>query len=98
MDTILSENYPVARKRHWCEDCGNWILPKIKYFCQVQVVDNEMQTWRAHIDCTEAVREYRHMSGLWYDEYTTLRNDLMPEDHAWLVENYPEVAARLCVL
>ena len=54
---ILSESYPVAKKRHICYLCGGHIEKGTKYYRQANKDGGDIMTFRAHTECWDLVNE-----------------------------------------
>lgn len=54
--TLLSESFPVARKRHRCIWCGDAIDPGTKYRRERSVYDG-MQDHAWHLECDSDAKE-----------------------------------------
>lgn len=57
MLTILKETYPVAKKEHVCEFCGEKILPSQKYNRQTNIYDGEIYDFITHQECRRVANE-----------------------------------------
>jgi hypothetical protein len=53
--TLLEEVRPVARRRHWCDYCGESIQAGTRYVRRRYVEDGEACTYKAHEACWEAM-------------------------------------------
>ncbi len=98
--TLLSTNWPVARKKYRCEQCQTPIEPGTKHRKEAGIWEGGFYTNREHTDCGEASHEIWLNAGLGYDEGIWLHEEYWNEPEftgAFLLEKYPEVAARLGV-
>ena len=59
--SLLSETWPIAKKRHRCIWCGEPILTGDKYLREKSVFDGHMQNHAWHPECDEDSKDYfRH--------------------------------------
>jgi hypothetical protein len=54
---LLSETFPVAKKRHRCIWCGQHIEPGEKYRRERSVYDGSMQDFAWHPECADDQQE-----------------------------------------
>ncbi len=54
MSDFGAYTYPVARKKHRCEWCGQPIPPHEKYVRYVGMWESEFQNWAMHQECHDA--------------------------------------------
>ena len=97
MITTLSEETPVARKPHRCEECGRTIPKGARYLRQSNADGSQAWTFKAHEDCVALGIAYRTKHRLW-DEYDWLPMwELADGDHLldqWR-GRYPHAVCRL---
>lgn len=94
-DITFNPTFQAARKRHICDHCAQPIAPGQQYMRVRGIWEGTPGVFRAHDDCHEASRTWRdHHDAMWY-EACLLCSDVEPEDHQWIVAEYPEVAERL---
>lgn len=65
---LLSQSYPIARKEHICEWCGEKIEKGEKYYRYVGFYDGNFQNTPLHLECAEAMD--KHLKEDMDDEYT----------------------------
>jgi hypothetical protein len=96
MITILEDGVHTCRKPQTCDQCLRLIEVGQRYRKQKTAGDGEFRTYRAHESCDAAYARYIDLAGLdpSYDE-PPLLNELGPEDHCWILEEFPDVAERL---
>ena len=93
MSSILSDEIRTCRKAKTCDQCLKLINVGDRYRRQVHTFDGFCE-YRAHEDCDKASVELHELAGLCSDESYTL-HEYGSEDKEFLIEKYPEVAARL---
>ena len=93
--TTLSIRISTSRKRHVCDQCGQYINAATKYSRTVGTWNGPFQTFREHLDCLKAANDYHYYAGFNYDEGVSLMNDLEWSDLDWLADRHPSVALRL---
>jgi hypothetical protein len=89
-------NIKATRKTHTCEGCGKKIPAGSSAYYWAGDCDGDFYSCYYHDDCRAAEVSWNEAREAWGDEYDSLcavRDE--PEDVAWLVENHPEVAARM---
>lgn len=96
MTTLISEREHTARKPHRCDECTTRIEPGQRYSLQVQS-DGELLTYKAHVECLAAARDYRQVCDLRDDDDSYPLRDSIDcgDDQEWLLAEYPIVADRL---
>lgn len=85
----------AVRKSRRCDVCRAPIeigFPAIRW---VGMIDDEFGTLIFHPDCRGAEIAYNRMTNCNWDEWYSLASDLEPDDHAWLLDEWPAVAARM---
>ena len=96
MITTLSETTQKARKKHWCQDCGQRILKGEKYVRQFLVEDGDTWTFKSHADCFEASWKAFKFIGLqWPDEWKGMIEESADDDDcrdsiAFFLRKHPE--------
>ena len=96
MSSILSDEIRTCRKAKTCDQCLKLINVGDRYRRQVHTFDG-FCAYSAHEDCDRASSELHELAGLRSDESYTL-HEYGSDDKEFLIEKYPEVAARLrCV-
>ena len=93
MSSILSDEIRTCRKAKTCDQCLKLINVGDRYRRQVHTFDG-FCTYRAHEDCGRASSELHGLAGLRSDESYIL-HEHGSDDKEFLIEKYPEVAARL---
>lgn len=94
-DVILADTTQTARKSHLCDQCLTAIKIGERYRRLRGVWDGCPGIWRAHDDCNAVAQAIHQNGNLMWDEAVCLMDDVMPEDHEWIITEYPAVAARL---
>lgn len=87
----------ATRKDHRCDACNKTIPTGSAAVRWSGVSDGEFMTADYHSDCREAEIHLNGLYGCQGDEWIGLR-DREREDHAWLLTDFPEVAARLGIV
>lgn len=64
---LLSQSYPIARKEHVCEWCGEKIEKGEKYYRYTGIYDGDFQNTPLHLECQTAADKY--LKENWCDEY-----------------------------
>jgi hypothetical protein len=86
----------ATRKPHQCEGCGKIIEAGAPAFYWAGDCDGDFYSAHYHLDCREAEVVWNSIRDTWGDEYDSLcAIHEEPEDVAWLVEEFPAVAARM---
>lgn len=104
MVTRVEERHVVARKEHWCRECGQKIAVGEDYVDDV-LKEDSVYHWRQHKDCREAAFAFDHefgdiflpegRPGLIEDEtFLDMLKHNDPGLTAWR-EKYPTVVARI---
>jgi hypothetical protein len=97
-DVTLEAVFHIARKRFVCDHCGQLITPGQRYLRIRGIWDGDPGIFRAHDDChwaSEALID--NLNGIG-DEGSLLSDDVQPEDHWWLLQDFPVVAERLGIV
>lgn len=95
MTTVLSDVQHVARKPHQCGQCGKMIQPGERYRRQTYVDCGDFNVYSEHVECGAAAAYYAKLADLYGDEWPCLCDDVCPDDHGWLMQDFPIVAGRL---
>ncbi len=97
MSISLSTNWPIGRKEYTCHECSTSIEKGTKHRKQSGIFEGDFYCVREHQDCADASHEIWLNAGLGYDEGVILSEEYANEPHeigAFLLKDYPEVAAR----
>lgn len=98
--TCLSQNSIAStRKDYTCDGCGGE-LPKGSSAVRWTGLseDRDLFSLVFHPECREAEIAWNHHLGTFADEWQSLLYKREPDDDAWLLANYPMVAARLNIM
>ena len=85
----------AVRKTHVCGSCGTTIQigePAVRWNCRLD--DGTPTTSTMHPDCRKAEIELNRLHRTMEDEWMAL-TDMEWEDHPWLLESHPAIAARM---
>lgn len=104
MVTRVEERRVVARKEHWCRECGQKIKVGERYVDDV-LKEDDVYHWRHHEECREAAFAFDHefgdvflpdgRPGLIEDEtFIEMVRDQSPCLSAW-IERFPVVYQRV---
>jgi len=95
VSSILSDEIRTCtcRKAKLCDQCDTLISAGERYRRQVHTFDG-FCVYSAHEDCDKASAELHKLAGLRSDESYVL-HECGGDDKEFLIEKYPEVAARL---
>lgn len=93
MTFLREQTVKSTRRVHRCEACGQPMAIGSEAYRWFGVVEGQFYSIIYHPDCREAENALNDLHETWGDEWIGLC-DLDPEDHTWLAETYPAVAAR----
>lgn len=95
MAEVIRKSEPTARKDHRCDSCNRRIAKGERYSNAFVVDGGDNWTYRAHIDCMEAMR-IMFAAGIEGDE-GAWRNvcEADPEDREVVFKSDPDLAARV---
>lgn len=65
MAKTVSETVQVARKNHYCEECGCCIVKGHTYSKSFITEGGDAWTFKSHVDCLEMADKYRAENKLW---------------------------------
>ena len=68
MTTLVNESTQKARKKHWCQDCGQRIFIGEEYVRQFLADYGDTWTFKAHTDCFKASWQVFKFLGFSYGE------------------------------
>lgn len=94
----LSDTTHTARKPHQCSHCLQKIVPGETYRRFRGVWEGTPGVFKSHTECESAAEQMRENADLNWDEGVLLCSDISPEDHEWLLAEFPVVAARLGII
>lgn len=66
MTELIAEHRPIARKTHFCEECGQEISPGTRYTSQRCKDGGDVWTFKAHTDCMDWSQAYRTKHKQWH--------------------------------
>jgi len=97
MAELISERRPVARKRHFCEECGRSIVPGTQYLNQRCKDGGDVWTFKAHIDCAAWGVAYRDKHDSWrsYGDYMPMFDLIEPHEFNDWRGHFPHAVCRL---
>lgn len=94
-DVTLEQVHHIARKRFTCDHCMQAIMPGQRYLRVRGIWEGAPGVFRAHDECEYAAQQWREYHDSMWDEGCLLKADIEPEDHTWLLDEFPIVAERL---
>lgn len=92
----FTREYPVkaVRKRRRCDACPGYINigePAVRW---AGFSEGDFQTAIWHPECRKAEIAFNRLKDtMWHDEWSSL-SEMEDDDHPWLLEEYPAIAAR----
>jgi len=95
----LSDETRTARKQYLCDQCLQPVVPGQKYRRLRGIWEGTPSIFRSHAECEDAAAQMRDYHDLLPDEgVPLLHTDTQPEDHEWIVDEFPVVASRLGIV
>ena len=98
MGWLISEETPVARVAHRCDECHHTIPRGVRYKRQFVKDGGDTWNWKMHTDCDEASDyQFRLDGGDYYDGRSPLIDyeEDTGEFPDWLRGRWPHVVCRL---
>lgn len=96
MSFVNEREIKAIRKPRRCDGCSVKIEAGESAIGWAGTVDGDFITATYHPDCRKAEIALNSLHGNgWADDWMSLCTDLEWEDHPWLLEEYPAVAARM---
>ena len=68
---IIKETHPVARKKHYCDLCGGFIMPGTRYKSQTNDYGGEIGNCKCHEECVEVADRLDMCAQCYYDDGLT---------------------------
>lgn len=94
-DVTFPTTTQTARKPHQCSHCLKRIAPGERYERTRGIWEGTPGVFRCHTECEDAANHWRDYHDSMWDEGCLLNADVQPEDHEWLIAEFPTVAERL---
>ena len=93
--TFPATTHTARTAKHPCDHCLKPIQIGQRYTRTRGVWEGTPGVFRAHVECEDAANAWRDYHDSMWDEGCLLNADVTPEDHEWLLPEFPIVAERL---
>lgn len=94
MTTLSEREVKAVRKAVRCDGCGRFIVVGEPASRWAGIFDGDFVSTAYHPDCRQAEIALNERHDTWDEDWQPITS-IEPEDHAWLLAEFPAVAARL---
>lgn len=97
MVELINESIQIARKRHYCEECGREIVKGQPYLRQRCKDGGDVWTFKAHQDCAAWGTAYRnkHNDWPWHGDFLPMYDLIEPHEFDEWRGLFPHAVCRL---